>query len=252
VLEIDGVEKRFGAKVALGPATLSVGRGETLALLGSSGSGKSTLLRVVAGLETADRGEVRIDGVRVAVDTLPRLRLQMGYVIQEGGLFPHLTAEENVTLVARQLGRPTDEMAARVRSLASLVQLPGDVLGRYPGQLSGGQRQRVSLMRALMLEPKLVLLDEPLGALDPIVRAELAEDLARIFRESEATAVLVTHDVAEAALLGHRVALMREGRVVQCGPFAELEEAPAEPFVTRFLTAHALSAARGRPGERAS
>ncbi len=247
MLEIRAVEKRFGEKVALAPTTLTVAAGKTLALLGSSGSGKSTLLRIVAGLEVADEGSVLVDGVALEPRSLPALRLRMGYVIQEGGLFPHMTVEANVTIVARQLGRARAECARRFEELRELVQIPSDALTRFPSELSGGQRQRVALMRALMLDPELVLLDEPLGALDPIVRADLARDLAAIFAAKKKTVIIVTHDVAEAALFGDEIALMRGGAVVQRGPFADLRDRPADPFVSRFLSAHPSLPAASEP-----
>lgn len=238
MLDIRGVEKKFGGKIALAETTLSVAAGSSLALLGSSGSGKSTLLRLVVGLLSPDRGEVTIGGTPVTPATLPSLRLRIGYVIQEGGLFPHLTAAENVSIVARQLGWDASRIEARIETLRSLVQIPRDALERHPIELSGGQRQRLSLMRALMLDPDLILLDEPLGALDPIVRAELGVELRAIFAETKKTVVIVTHDVAEAAHLATEIALLKEGRIVQKGSFADLALRPADPFVTRFLSAH--------------
>ena len=164
----------------------------------------------------------------------------MGYVIQEGGLFPHLTAAANVTLMARHLEWPPDRLQTRLQALAALTQFPAEALGRYPVQLSGGQRQRVSLMRALMLDPDVLLLDEPLGALDPMIRADLQTDLKRIFQQLHKTVVLVTHDLGEAAFLGDVIVLMRAGEIVQQGPLAELLQTPAEPFVTDFINAQRI------------
>lgn len=238
MLVIEGAQKSFGGKVALAPTSLTVEKGSSLALLGSSGSGKSTLLRIVVGLLRADGGTVSIGGVTVSPETLPALRLKMGYVIQEGGLFPHLTAFDNVAVVAKQLGWTTSRIAERIETLSTLVQIPGDAVRRFPAELSGGQRQRVALMRALMLDPDLVLLDEPLGALDPIVRADLQKELREIFEKTKKTVVIVTHDVSEAAHLAQEIALLRDGRVVQKGTFSDLARSPADPFVTRFLSAH--------------
>ncbi len=238
MLDIRGVEKSFDGKVALAETSLSVTAGSSLALLGSSGSGKSTLLRIVVGLLAPDRGEVSILGTLVNEASLPKLRLRIGYVIQEGGLFPHLTAGDNVSIVARQLGWDAARIDARIEVLRALVQIPKATLARHPLELSGGQRQRISLMRALMLDPDLLLLDEPLGALDPIVRAELGNELRTIFRETKKTVVIVTHDIAEAAHLATEIALLSNGRVVQKGSFADLALRPADPFVTRFLAAH--------------
>jgi osmoprotectant transport system ATP-binding protein len=158
-------------------------------------------------------------------------------VVQGGALFPHLTAADNASLVARHLDWDRARVARRLGELAALARLPEDALGRFPSELSGGQAQRVSLVRALFLDPDVLLLDEPLGALDPITRAELQEDLRRAFQDFGKTVVLVTHDLAEAAFLAPRLALLREGRLVQEGTLDDLVRRPAEPFVTRFVRA---------------
>jgi len=231
--ELRGVAKRYGGARGLAPTDLRLERGRTTVLIGPSGCGKSTLLRLLLGLLRPDEGDVRFDGEPV----VPASRLRMGHVIQEGGLFPHLTAAGNVALVARWLGWRRDKIDARLAELAALVRLPADALLRYPVELSGGQRQRVGLMRALMLDPEVLLLDEPLGALDPMIRAELQDDLRAIFAELDKTVVLVTHDLAEAAYLGHHIVLLRDGRIVQQGTLAELVGQPADPFVTAFVNA---------------
>ncbi|HTP52384.1 MAG TPA: ATP-binding cassette domain-containing protein [Anaeromyxobacteraceae bacterium] len=243
-IDVQGVVKRFGPSAALGPLTLSVRERSTLALIGPSGSGKSTLLRLVMGLVEPDEGVISVRG-RVVRRSDAALRRKMGYVLQGGGLFPHLRAAENVTLVARTLRLPAERIALRLSELASLCRLAEAVLGRYPAELSGGQRQRVSLMRALMLDPEVLLLDEPLGALDPVTRSELQVDLRRIFDELGKTVLLVTHDLGEAAFFAHRVALLLDGRVVQEGTLAELESAPSSPFVSRFVQAHREGGANG-------
>jgi osmoprotectant transport system ATP-binding protein len=165
------------------------------------------------------------------------LRRRIGYVIQEGGLFPHLTASANVLLMARHLGKPDDEMRRRLSELCALTRFPENLLARYPVELSGGQRQRVSLMRALMLSPELLLLDEPLGALDPLVRASLQKDLKEIFARLRQTALLVTHDLAEAAYLADEIVLMNEGQIVQRGSMADFRDHPASDFVSEFINA---------------
>ncbi len=234
---IRGVTKRYGEHAALGPIDLTVDAAKTLCLLGPSGCGKSTLLRAVIGLVRPDAGEVRVGDTAVTPETVISLRRRMGYVIQEGGLFPHLTSRENVSLMARHLGWEGGRVRARVSELASLVRLPEGLLERHPQALSGGQRQRVGIMRALMLDPEVVLLDEPLGALDPMVRADLQRDLREIFQTLKRTVLMVTHDLREARVLADEVALMRDGRVVQRGTVDALERAPEDEFVTRFFGA---------------
>ena len=236
-LELVGVSKRYDGTAALEGLDLSFPNAQTTSLIGPSGCGKSTVLRLLVGLVAPDAGEIRFDGKPMRELDLIALRRRIGYVIQEGGLFPHLTAGENATLMARHLDWDAARTTRRLDELLALTQFPRQALGRYPTELSGGQRQRVSLMRALLLDPDVVLLDEPLGALDPLGRAELRDDLRRIFRALGKTVVLVTHDVSEAALLADVVVLMRAGRIVQRGPYATLASAPADPFVTSFLGA---------------
>ena len=237
MLELRGVSKTFGALQALYPTDLDLVAGKTTVLIGPSGCGKSTLLRVIIGLIEGDGGEVRFEEEVLTAENALSLRHRMGYVIQDGGLFPHLTAAENVELLARYLGWDEAKIEARLQELVALTHFPQDGLDRYPVQLSGGQRQRVGLMRALMLDPDLLLLDEPLGALDPMVRAELQRELRQIFRALGKGVVLVTHDMGEAAFFGDEIALMRAGRIVQQGAFADFVERPAEPFVTQFINA---------------
>jgi osmoprotectant transport system ATP-binding protein len=239
MITVSHVSKRFGATVALDDVSLEVVPGTTHVLLGSSGSGKSTLLRVILGLVAADAGQALIDGAPVAPAARGQLVGRVGYVVQEGGLFPHLTVEENVSLPAEPVGWPRARIAARVRVLADLAGFDEAMLRRYPAELSGGQRQRVGLMRALLLDPPGLVMDEPLGALDPIVRADLQVELRRLFARLGKTVLLVTHDIREAVLLGAGITLMRAGRVVQQGTFADLVHKPAEPFVTEFLSAQA-------------
>ena len=234
---LDGVMKSYTARPALGPLTLEVPAGRTTVLIGPSGCGKSTLLRLLIGLVEADAGVITFDGVPVGPKTVHDVRLRTGYVIQDGGLFPHLTARGNVTLMARHLGWERTRIEAQVRELTELTRFPIDGLDRYPHQLSGGQRQRVGLMRGLLLNPAALLLDEPLGALDPLVRAELQSELRDIFRTLGKTVVLVTHDLGEAAFLADRVVLLRKAEIVQHGSPADLWRSPADPFVTRFVQA---------------
>ena len=235
--ETIGAVKRYDDAFALGPLDLSVPSGSTTALIGPSGAGKSTLLRLLNGLVWPDAGEVRFRGRALSRAELPAIRRQIGYVVQGGGLFPHLDALGNVALVARWLRWDEQRIEARAAELAHIARLPADALRRFPSQLSGGQAQRVSLMRALMLDPEVLLLDEPLGALDPMTRFELQQDLRDVFARLRKTVVLVTHDLAEAAFLSDRAVLMRAGRIVQQGAVEELIRAPVDPFVTSFVRA---------------
>jgi osmoprotectant transport system ATP-binding protein len=238
ILQLVAVGKRFGDAVALHETSLDVATARTTVLLGPSGCGKTTALRLMLGLLRPDAGRVLFRQSALAdEESWRQARLQMGYVVQDGGLFPHLTALDNVRLMARHLRWPEARMGARVAELAQLARLPASALERYPRELSGGQKQRVALMRALMLDPELLFLDEPMGALDPLVRAELQDDLAGIFERLGKSVVLVTHDLAEAARLGHVLVLLQDGRVVQRGSVADLVLRPAAPFVTQFVRA---------------
>ena len=237
MLDLVGVSKTYGRATALHPTDLALPPGRTTVLLGPSGCGKSTLLRLMVGLLRPDTGTVLFDGQPLTADNALEVRRRIGYVIQDGGLFPHLTARGNATLMARYLGWDRGRTEARLTELAALSRFPADGLDRYPAQLSGGQRQRVGLMRALMLDPDALLLDEPLGALDPIIRSELQDDLRQVFQALGKTVVLVTHDLGEAAFFADRIVLMRGGHIVQQGTLADLWRRPADPFVTQFIRA---------------
>jgi osmoprotectant transport system ATP-binding protein len=237
LVKLVDVSKRYGEHVALHATSLSVVRGKTTVLIGPSGCGKSTLLRLIIGLVQPDSGSIEFDGEPISDDNIDPLRRRIGYVIQEGGLFPHLTARANVLLMARHIRKPEEEAHNRLLELCELTRFSERLLLRYPGELSGGQRQRVSLMRALMLSPELLLLDEPLGALDPLVRASLQNDLKEIFARLGQTALFVTHDLAEAMYFGDDIVLMNEGKIVQEGTIADLRERPADAFVSEFINA---------------
>jgi len=231
------VSKRYANATALHSTNLSVQRGRTTVLIGPSGCGKSTLLRLIIRLIEPDSGAIEFNGEPVTSDIIGKLRRRIGYVIQEGGLFPHLTARANVLLMARHIGKSEDEMQNRLVELCELTRFSVNLLSRYPVELSGGQRQRVGLMRALMLSPELLLLDEPLGALDPLVRASLQTDLKEIFVRLQQTVLFVTHDLGEAIYFGDESVLMNDGRVVQKGSVVDLRERPADPFVSEFINA---------------
>lgn len=236
-IRLTDLSKGFDGKVALTPTTLEVPAGRCLVLIGPSGCGKSTLLRLVVGLIIPDTGMIAFGDLIASPETFRQIRLRIGYVIQEGGLFPHLTAAENVALKARDLKWEERRIADRLRELAELAHFPRELLDRYPAQLSGGQRQRVGLMRALMLDPEVLLMDEPLGALDPMIRSRLQSDLREIFQRLGKTVLFVTHDMGEAAYLGDEIAIMKDGRVLQRGSLADLLERPADPFVAEFIRA---------------
>lgn len=237
MFKLDNVTKRFGSVRAVGPVSIEAATGSTIVLIGPSGCGKSTLLRLMIGLITPSKGQVEFDGTAMTQEIAPALRQRMGYVIQNGGLFPHLTARQNVTLMARHLGRDANTTGERVETLCHLTHFPMDAMDRFPTQLSGGQRQRVALMRALMLDPDALLLDEPLAALDPIIRHELQTDLRDIFRSLGKTVVLVTHDIGEAGFFGDDIVLLRDGMIVQQGTLHDLVASPADDFVDIFITA---------------
>ena len=237
MFELQRVSKHYGKSVALDAVDLVIEPGRTTALIGPSGAGKSSVLRMLIGLDWPDAGEVRFEGQPLRRATLLEQRRRIGYVIQEGGLFPHLTGAGNAALLARTLDWSAARIEARLRELAELCQLPFEALSRYPAELSGGQRQRVGLIRALMLDPPVLLLDEPLGALDPIVRHDLQTQMRELFAGLRRSVVLVTHNVAEAAYLADTLVLLRAGRVLQQGSARELLETPVDPFVRRFMTA---------------
>ncbi|MHB9046619.1 MAG: sulfate/molybdate ABC transporter ATP-binding protein [Pirellulales bacterium] len=235
-IQVSNITKRFGAFVALDHVNLQVATGELVALLGPSGSGKTTLLRIIAGLEVADSGSIRFHG-EDATDRSVRDR-QVGFVFQHYALFRHMTVFENVAFGLRVRPRrvrlPKAEIQRRVLDLLTLVQLE-QLADRYPSQLSGGQRQRVALTRALAVEPKVLLLDEPFGALDAKVRKELRSWLRRLHNELHVTSVFVTHDQEEALEVADRVMVMNEGKVEQVGTPEEVYHQPASPFICNFL-----------------
>jgi sulfate/thiosulfate transport system ATP-binding protein len=244
-IAIRRVTKRFGEFVAVDNVSLAIASGSLTALLGPSGSGKSTLLRIVAGLEHPDEGDVSIHGEDAT--GLPPQERGVGFVFQHYAAFKHMSVRDNVAFALKIRKRPRDEIRDRVGELLRLVQLEG-LANRYPSQLSGGQRQRMALARALAAEPRVLLLDEPFGALDARVRKELRAWLRRLHEEVPVTTVLVTHDQEEAMDVADRVAVMNEGRVEQTGKPRDLYEHPANEFVMSFVgPAHRLGEAWIRP-----
>lgn len=232
LLALRGIEKRFGAVAALSPIDLAVGAGEFFALLGPSGCGKTTLLRIIAGLETPDSGSLLLDGRDITA--LPAYRRPLNLVFQSYALFPHMDVAANVAFGLRQEGVSRAECARRVDEALALVRM-SPFEGRKPHQLSGGQQQRVALARALIKRPAVLLLDEPMAALDRSLREEMQGELKRIQRRLGTTFIIVTHDQDEAMRLADRIAVMREGRIVQCASPAELYAAPADQKIARFF-----------------
>jgi osmoprotectant transport system ATP-binding protein len=238
LFRLENVCKRFGAIAALENLSLEFERGTVNAVIGTSGSGKSTLLRLLLGLTWPDSGSIVIDGEAMSRERRLAIRRQIGYVIQEGGLFPHLRVRDNLALLPRHLRWSARRIDQRAHELLELMQLPLDTLRRYPGELSGGQRQRVAVMRALMIDPPALLMDEPLGALDPLVRFELQQRLRELFNVLAKTVIVVTHDLAEAAYLAPRLIMMQAGRVVQDGSARDFAQRPASDLVRSFVAAY--------------
>jgi osmoprotectant transport system ATP-binding protein len=235
---LEDVYKRFPGTVALDGVSLAVASGQTLVLLGTSGSGKTTALKTINRLVEPDRGRVRVLGRDAAEWDPISLRRQVGYVIQDVGLLPHLTVLDNVELVPRLLGWPVERRTPRAREMLDLVGLPPDRFGAAaPRRLSGGERQRVGLARALAADPPLLLMDEPFGALDPLTRRRLQDEFKGLRARLGKTVVLVTHDVPEALRLGDRVAVLHAGRVAQEGTPGEIRDSPAPGFVQAFVEA---------------
>jgi len=236
MLKLNQISKTFDQTIALHPLDISFDKAKTTVLIGPSGCGKSTLLRLIIGLIKPDQGNIEFDGNIFDESGILSIRHKMGYVIQEGGLFPHITAYKNISLLANYLKLEKSDIQKRIFELSELTQFSKDLLDQFPIQLSGGQRQRVSLMRALMLDPELLLLDEPLGALDPMIRAELQTDLKHIFKTLNKTVIMVTHDMGEAAYFGDDIILLRDGQIVIHGSIKELMNCK-DPFVKKFINA---------------
>jgi osmoprotectant transport system ATP-binding protein len=236
----DHVTKRYPGRerAAVDDLSLTIPAGDICILVGPSGAGKTTAMKMVNRLIDYDEGDIRIDGTSIRDQDVTQLRRRIGYVIQQVGLFPHMTIADNVATVPRLLGWPRDRQRARVAELLELVGLEAEDAKRYPAQLSGGQRQRVGLARALAADPPLMLMDEPFGALDPITRDRLQLEFLRLHDEVRKTVIFVTHDIDEAIKLGDRIAIMREGGVLaQYDTPDHLLAHPADEFVARFVGA---------------
>ncbi|MBU0902602.1 MAG: ABC transporter ATP-binding protein [Gammaproteobacteria bacterium] len=240
MIEFNNVTKTYGlaahAPKALDDVSLRIGRGELVVLIGASGSGKSTLLKMINRMEQPDSGRVMLDGQDTAHMPLRELRLRMGYVIQSVGLFPHWTVARNIGVVPTMLDWPRERIAARVTELLRVFDLDPATYGpRYPHQLSGGQQQRVGVARALAGDPEVLLMDEPFGALDPLIRTALQDEVKRIHQASGKTIVMVTHDIDEALRLGTQIVLLEQGRIVQVGSPLALLSQPANAQVADFI-----------------
>lgn len=236
MIDIENITKSYDGRVVVDSVTLSIPDNEIAAIVGTSGSGKTTLLRMINRLVEPDRGSVRINDRDTRDVPRHQLRRHIGYVIQGNGLFPHQDVAHNIATVPRLLDWPKAKIAARVDELLDMFQLPPDEYrNRMPHQLSGGQMQRVGVARALAAEPQVLLMDEPFGALDPVIRAKAQADLLEIQRRFGTTILLVTHDMDEAIRLGGRIAVMSKGRVLQYGSPAEIITQPADPFVEAML-----------------
>jgi osmoprotectant transport system ATP-binding protein len=237
MLELEHIHKSFEGRTVLSDVSLVIPKGVTHALIGSSGSGKTTLLRLTLGLIPFDTGYVKINDQALLSFTPTEWADRIGYVPQEGGLFPHISGKQNVSLVPGLRNWPAARIDSRVEELRALVDLDSAVLARFPHEMSGGQRQRVAIMRAAMMDPPVMLLDEPMAALDPLIRSSLQQELKSIFQRLGKTVLLVTHDLGEAVFLAERITLLHEGRVMQTGTYRELFLEPADPFVTAFINA---------------
>jgi osmoprotectant transport system ATP-binding protein len=235
-IEFDRASFRLNGRPLLNDLVLSVKQGETLVLLGRSGSGKTTTLKLINRLLLPTSGEVRVNGQRTTDWDPIRLRRSIGYVIQDGGLFPHFTVERNIGLVPQIENWPRPRIESRVRELLAIVGLNEDLLARYPSQLSGGQRQRVGVARALAADPPILILDEAFGALDPITRSEMQKEFRALQQRMKKTVIFVTHDLREALLLADRIALMEDGRLVVNLPSAEFSRS-GDPLVRAYVEA---------------
>ena len=235
MIEFDGVSRAFNGKAAVKDLSLQVAKGEFCVLLGTSGSGKSTTLKMINRLVEFDSGEIRFAGESIRQLDARTLRRRMGYAIQSIGLFPHWTVRKNIATVPVLLGWPRAQVNERITALLPLLNLDAQLLDRYPHQLSGGQQQRIGVARALAADPEVLLMDEPFGALDPVTRGVLQQEMLRIHQLSGRTIVLVTHDIDEALTLADRIVLMDNGEIVQQGRPVELLTQPKNDFVRDFF-----------------
>lgn len=235
MIRIENVEKSFASTKVLSNLNFEVATASSVALVGLSGSGKTTILKLLCGLHSADSGSIFIQGNLLTASNILQIRRSLGYVIQDGGLFPHLNARQNLELVGLEAGMSHEEIQSRLTTLSEMTRIATPLLDRYPKELSGGQRQRIGIMRALMLDPPILLLDEPFGALDPITKKSLQHDLRRLFSEMKKTVVLVTHDLFEANYMTDSILLLNKGQIEQRGKLRDFIQQPASEFVKLFV-----------------
>jgi osmoprotectant transport system ATP-binding protein len=240
MIKLSNVSKSYNGIKALRNFFLELEKGKITVLIGPSGCGKSTIIRILTGLIKPDSGEVTVNNIQLNNLSIIEIRKSIGYVIQDGGLFPHLTARDNISLMPKYYNWGKIKITERIKDLSELTNFPKEALERYPVQLSGGQKQRIALMRALITDPDILLLDEPLGALDPLIRFELQTELKEIFIKLNKTVLMVTHDLAEAMFFGDQIILMKDGEIVQSGEPDAILNNPQNEFVKKFINAQRL------------
>jgi len=236
MIKLQQVSKKISPNFFIEDINVGFSSCQTAAIVGESGSGKSTLLKIISGLIKVDAGEVLFDDQILTPESVDAIRLKIGYVIQSSGLFPHLSIFDNICLVGNYLKKSPAFCSNRIDELLSIIPLSRSLLNRYPHQISGGQKQRAALMRALFLDPPFLLLDEPLGALDPIIRYDLQLELKHMFQKLEKTVIFVTHDLREANFLASKIIMMHDGHIIQQGTFAELKNSPSNPYISKFFS----------------
>lgn len=237
-IKFSSISKSYGEITVLEDVNLEIENLQTTAMVGESGSGKTTLLQIVNGLTTPSSGVVEIFGEPIDYENLPALRKKMGYAVQGGGLFPHMSVYENITVMAKLKGWDDERIAERANYVIDLVDLDKELLERFPHELSGGQQQRVSLCRAMMLNPSLLLLDEPFSALDPLTKDYIHEEFLNLQKAESRAILLVTHDMAEAVKLAENIVILKNGQVVQSGAVDTILNAPADEYVAGLISRH--------------
>ena len=235
IIEYKNIGKSYQGKWVVRNFNLTINEGDFLCIVGTSGSGKTTLLKMINGLIVPDEGDITINGIRVIDQDIISLRRKIGYAIQGDGLFPHMTVADNIGYVSKLDGVPKEEVDGIVNRMLSLVGLPLDSKGKYPKELSGGQQQRVGIARAYANSPKILLMDEPFGAVDSITRYQLQEDLKQIHKQTDCTIVFITHDMHEAFKLGTHILVMHEGKIQQYGTTEEVKNYPSNEYVKQLI-----------------